>query len=216
VHWQVKAAVGDRMLLTTGEHEYTRYGYRQLLERTACDVLQPDISWVGGITDCVARMKNGKLAVIDFKSSKDAYFGQFVQAAGYALQCEENGAYDAEGNKLDVSIDSVGVLYVVPFGSADPTPREQFDVEGFKLNFEHAVNRFKAGDLGATDPVQRLTGFEALESLFGVSAETARAAAVLSAVVGDERTQALIEELAIADAVNSGESMAMGPRIRER
>jgi protease-4 len=63
---------------------------------------------------------------------------------------------------------------------------------------------------------QRLTGFEALESLFGVSAETARAAAVLSAVVGDERTQALIEELAIADAVNSGEAMAMGPRIRER
>jgi protease-4 len=63
---------------------------------------------------------------------------------------------------------------------------------------------------------QRLTGFEALEDLFGVSAETARAAAVLSAVAGDERTQALIEELAIADAVNSGEAMAMGPRIRER
>ena len=44
--------------------------------------------WVGGITDCVARMKNGKLAVIDFKSSKDAYYGQFVQVAGYALQLE--------------------------------------------------------------------------------------------------------------------------------
>ncbi len=63
---------------------------------------------------------------------------------------------------------------------------------------------------------QRKTGFEALESLFGVSAETARAAAVLSAVVGDERTQILIEELAVADAVNSGQAMAMGPRIRER
>ncbi len=63
---------------------------------------------------------------------------------------------------------------------------------------------------------QRKSGFEALESLFGVSAETARAAAVLSAVVGDERTQVLIEELAVADAVNSGQAMAMGPRIRER
>ncbi|WP_291196667.1 signal peptide peptidase SppA [Hyphomonas sp.] len=62
----------------------------------------------------------------------------------------------------------------------------------------------------------RKSGFEALESLFGVSAETARAAAVLSAVVGDERTQILIEELAVADAVNSGQAMAMGPRIRER
>ncbi|MDP3457786.1 MAG: hypothetical protein Q8S09_00800 [Hyphomonas sp.] len=63
---------------------------------------------------------------------------------------------------------------------------------------------------------QRKSGFEALESLFGVSAETARAAAVLSAVVGDERTQMLIEELAVADAVNSGQAMAMGPRLRER
>jgi protease IV len=62
----------------------------------------------------------------------------------------------------------------------------------------------------------RKTGFEAFESLFGVSAETARAAAVLSALAGDERTQALIEELAVADAVNSGQTMAMGPRIRER
>jgi len=63
---------------------------------------------------------------------------------------------------------------------------------------------------------QRKTGFEALESLFGVSAETARATAVLSALAGDERTQALIEELAAADAMNSGQAMAMGPRIRER
>ena len=63
---------------------------------------------------------------------------------------------------------------------------------------------------------QRRSGFEALEGLFGVSAETVRAAAVLSAVVGDDRTQALIEELAIADQVNSGQSMAMGPRLRER
>ncbi|MBI1399673.1 signal peptide peptidase SppA [Hyphomonas sp.] len=63
---------------------------------------------------------------------------------------------------------------------------------------------------------QRRSGFEALEGLFGVSAETVRAAAVLSAVVGDDRTKALIEELAIADSVNSGQSMAMGPRLRER
>lgn len=62
----------------------------------------------------------------------------------------------------------------------------------------------------------RKSGFEALESLFGVSAETARAAAVLSTFAGDERTQALLEELAAAEAMNSGQAMAVGPRIRER
>ena len=39
------------LLITTGEHEYTRYGFRQLLERKCCDVIQPDITWCGGITE---------------------------------------------------------------------------------------------------------------------------------------------------------------------
>jgi protease-4 len=62
----------------------------------------------------------------------------------------------------------------------------------------------------------RKTGFEAIEDLFGVSAETARAAAVISTLAGDERTQALLEEMATVEAMNSGQAMAIGPRIRER
>lgn len=38
-------------LWTTGEHEYTRWGFRTLLEKKCCDVLQPDITWCGGITE---------------------------------------------------------------------------------------------------------------------------------------------------------------------
>lgn len=63
---------------------------------------------------------------------------------------------------------------------------------------------------------RRKSGFEALEEFFGVSAEAVRAVSVLSAIAGDSRTQALIEELAIADAVNSGQALAVGPRVRER
>ncbi|MBY9066876.1 signal peptide peptidase SppA [Hyphomonas sp. WL0036] len=62
----------------------------------------------------------------------------------------------------------------------------------------------------------RKSGFEALEDVFGVSAETARAMSALSAMVGDERTQTLLEELSAVDAMNSGQAMAVGPRIRER
>ncbi len=62
----------------------------------------------------------------------------------------------------------------------------------------------------------RKSGFEALEDFFGVSEETVRAAAVLSAIAGDDRTKALLEEVAIAEAMNSGQAMAMGPRLRER
>lgn len=35
---------------TTGEHEYTRYGFRRLIEERTVDILQPDVMWVGGLT----------------------------------------------------------------------------------------------------------------------------------------------------------------------
>ena len=37
--------------IATGEHEYTRYGFRELIDRRAASILQPDINWVGGITE---------------------------------------------------------------------------------------------------------------------------------------------------------------------
>lgn len=35
---------------TTGEHEYTRYGFRELIKERTIDVLQPDVMWAGGLT----------------------------------------------------------------------------------------------------------------------------------------------------------------------
>jgi L-alanine-DL-glutamate epimerase-like enolase superfamily enzyme len=34
-----------------GEHEYTRWGVRDLLKREAVDILQVDVKWCGGITE---------------------------------------------------------------------------------------------------------------------------------------------------------------------
>ena len=39
--------------VSNGEHEYTRWGFRRLLEIGAQDVLQPDICWAGGITETI-------------------------------------------------------------------------------------------------------------------------------------------------------------------
>jgi L-rhamnonate dehydratase len=36
---------------TTAEHEYTRYGFRQLIAERVIDILQPDVMWVGGLTE---------------------------------------------------------------------------------------------------------------------------------------------------------------------
>ena len=36
---------------TTGEHEFSRYGFRKLIEGRNVDILQPDVMWVGGMTE---------------------------------------------------------------------------------------------------------------------------------------------------------------------
>ena len=33
------------------EHEYSRYGFRKLIEGRNVDILQPDVMWVGGMTE---------------------------------------------------------------------------------------------------------------------------------------------------------------------
>ncbi len=40
-----------RIPISGGEHEYTRFGLKQLMDAEAVDVLQPDIYWAGGITE---------------------------------------------------------------------------------------------------------------------------------------------------------------------
>lgn len=39
------------MRWTTGEHEYSRYGFRNLIADRAIDIIQPDVMWCGGLTE---------------------------------------------------------------------------------------------------------------------------------------------------------------------
>ncbi len=48
---ELRRKVPAGMLVTTGEHEATRWGFRMLLEMECCDIIQPDVGWCGGITE---------------------------------------------------------------------------------------------------------------------------------------------------------------------
>jgi hypothetical protein len=99
--------------------------------------------WTGGITDVVAKLKNGNLAIIDFKSSKEAYISQFIQAAGYALQIEENGLWDKNG-KVNKKLDEpIKELIIFPFGGEIITAFKRSDVENLKDGFRHVVALYK-------------------------------------------------------------------------
>lgn len=79
---KVKEAVTSTML-TTGEHEYVRYGYLQLLKGNCADVLQPDITWVGGVTEArriVALASSFDIPVIPHGSSVYSYHLQMAFA----------------------------------------------------------------------------------------------------------------------------------------
>ncbi|HEV2351828.1 MAG TPA: enolase C-terminal domain-like protein [Terriglobia bacterium] len=47
---RIKDAVPD-ILITGGEHEFTRYGFRELIEKKAVDILQPDVYRAGGLSE---------------------------------------------------------------------------------------------------------------------------------------------------------------------
>ena len=99
--------------------------------------------WIGGITDCVAQLKDGTLAVIDFKSSKEVYTNHLIQAAGYAIQIDRNGLFSEDGEhskKLDQKIET---LIVVPFGAENIIPEVKTDIEAYKLGFKNCVQLYR-------------------------------------------------------------------------
>lgn len=49
----LKRQVPTGMLVNTGEHEATRWGFRMLMEMDCCDIIQPDVGWCGGVTELI-------------------------------------------------------------------------------------------------------------------------------------------------------------------
>lgn len=58
-HRDLKKAAGNNIMITGGEHEATRHGFRALIEESDIDIIQPDVGWCGGLTELI---KIGNLA----------------------------------------------------------------------------------------------------------------------------------------------------------
>ena len=85
---RIKDALPD-ILITGGEHEYTRYGFRELIEKHAVDILQPDIYRAGGLSELikVAAMASAyNLPVIPHGVGAPTY--HFVMATSNAPRAE--------------------------------------------------------------------------------------------------------------------------------
>lgn len=101
--------------------------------------------WLGGITDCVALLKDGSYAIIDFKSSKEAFASQFFQIGGYDVEITENGIFDADGNliwKLPEGKEFTKHI-VIPFGAENPEPVIDESYIRNREAFKHALGLYK-------------------------------------------------------------------------
>lgn len=99
--------------------------------------------WVGGISDAGAKLKDGNVAIIDFKSSNDAYASHFWQIAGYDIEITENGGYDANGNRMFTLDAPITQHIVIPFGSPDGLPVVSREIESGKRAFLAALTIYR-------------------------------------------------------------------------
>jgi L-rhamnonate dehydratase len=64
---ELRTRMPSAVLMSSGEHEATRWGFRLLLETAKCDIIQPDVGWCGGLTELlkisVLADVHGKLVV---------------------------------------------------------------------------------------------------------------------------------------------------------
>ena len=98
--------------------------------------------WLGGITDAGAKMSDGKIALIDFKSSKAAYASQFLQIAGYSLQIKEKGGYTSKGEKTMEPLE-VDEFIVIPFGAPKFTVEYVKETKRHQEGFLAALNLYR-------------------------------------------------------------------------
>jgi len=99
--------------------------------------------WVGGITDCILELNDGKIGIMDFKSSKESYDSQFMQIAGYELQINENGVYDDNGVQTWKADKPFDFYAVVPFGAEKFTVDMRYNTDELKDGFIAMVTLYK-------------------------------------------------------------------------
>ncbi|MEV7868259.1 enolase C-terminal domain-like protein [Streptomyces sp. NPDC088124] len=90
--------------IATGEHEFTRYGFQQLLEAGAADVLQPDVHRVGGITELrrVCQMASGSgIEVIPHVYSAATLHVVLSQPNCGWIEHLTNPSYWGDGQRVD-------------------------------------------------------------------------------------------------------------------
>jgi L-rhamnonate dehydratase len=87
--------------IACGEHEYTRYGFQELIRHKAAQILQPDLTWSGGLTEArkvVAMGAEHGLPVIPHRGG--SLYGLHLIVASANCPMAESFGTGEPGNEL--------------------------------------------------------------------------------------------------------------------
>jgi hypothetical protein len=101
--------------------------------------------WTGGICDAGCLLNDGTVALIDFKSSREAYLGHFFQCAGYDIAISENSILNSKGEYTGIKLDLKISKYIIfPFGAKTLEPWEnKLPIEDLKKGFEACTQIYR-------------------------------------------------------------------------
>lgn len=99
--------------------------------------------WLGGISDFGYITNDDELFIGDIKSSKEAYFSQFIQTALYQIQIEENGLLNSDGVQVQKLESPIKGYAIFPFGNGFTEPTIRYASDEWKEAAEGVVKIYK-------------------------------------------------------------------------
>ena len=124
--------MGATTFFATGEHEYTRYGYQQLIE-AGVGLLQPDVMWMGGPTEFARVVAQANAQGVEVVPHGCGVYGYYM-----AMPFESIGL--AEFMMMSEQADAIEPNFGVVFKN-EPLPVDGYitlpDSPGFGLELNH-------------------------------------------------------------------------------
>ena len=134
---EVRRRAPNDVLLTTGEHEWTRWGFRQLIDGRCCDIVQPDVNWCGGLTEL--------LKIADYAAAHDVLVvphGSSVYSYHFVVTRHESPFAEF----LMMAADAASVVPMfTPLLTGEPVPERgrirssALDLPGFGVELDRSL-----------------------------------------------------------------------------
>ncbi|CEL59312.1 L-rhamnonate dehydratase OS=Polaromonas sp, (strain JS666 / ATCC BAA-500) GN=rhmD PE=1 SV=1 [Rhizoctonia solani AG-1 IB] len=150
---KLKAAL-PQLKWTTGEHEYTRYGFKKLLDTKSIDIIQPDIMWCGGLTELLRITSLASAYDVDVVCHGSGPYSYHFAVSQSNTPFTEIICNAPDGKSVKPVFGNLFLNEVMPVNGR--IELEKLDAPGFGLELNPAVKLIDGAKLLTPDPEKPL------------------------------------------------------------